>query len=280
MCSVFRIVNAKWRPWCMVNNEEVTYSVLLHYSDVIMGAMASQITSLTIVYSTVYSVADQRKHQSSASLAFVRGIRRRSVNSPHKCPVTLKMFPRSQQVHVELGTINNEFKMLAKVLPANQCQVWKLLSNNKDFNRSGVVFAKPISSTCFFDYYLWQTIGYLLNITFIFHRSCHSLAVMLPVKYENDLRTWHIFAESKIFLAEKLTIAALVTQRLARGSTHWRHNERDGVSNHHPHDCLLKRWFRPRSKKTSKLRVFGLCEGNSPMTCEFPTQRASYAGNV
>ena len=45
-----------------------------HCDDVIMGAMASQITNLTIVYSTVYSDADQRKHQSSASLAFVRGI--------------------------------------------------------------------------------------------------------------------------------------------------------------------------------------------------------------
>ena len=64
-----------------------------HYYDIIMGAMASQITSLTIVYSTVYSDADQRKHQSSASLAFVRGIHRRPVNSPHKGPVTRKMFP-------------------------------------------------------------------------------------------------------------------------------------------------------------------------------------------
>ena len=63
------------------------------YGDVIMGAMASQITSLTIVYSTVYSSANQRKHQSSASLAFVRGIHRRPVNSPHKWPVTRKMFP-------------------------------------------------------------------------------------------------------------------------------------------------------------------------------------------
>ena len=51
------------------------YDLLWHYDDVIMGAMASQITSLTIVYSTVYSGADQRKHQSSASLAFVWGIR-------------------------------------------------------------------------------------------------------------------------------------------------------------------------------------------------------------
>ena len=54
---------------------------LCHYSDVIMGAMTYQITSLTIVYSTVYSGAYQRKHQSPASLAFVRGIHRWPVNS-------------------------------------------------------------------------------------------------------------------------------------------------------------------------------------------------------
>ena len=65
----------------------------VHYDDVIMGEIASQITSLTIVYSAVYLDADQRKHQSSASLAFVRGIHRGPVNSPHKWPVTRKMFP-------------------------------------------------------------------------------------------------------------------------------------------------------------------------------------------
>ena len=64
-----------------------------HYNDVIMGAIASQITSLTIVYSTVYSGADQIKHQSSTSLAFVRGNHRGQVNSSHKGPVTRKMFP-------------------------------------------------------------------------------------------------------------------------------------------------------------------------------------------
>ena len=58
-----------------------------------MGTMASQITSLTIVYSTLYSGADQRKHQSSASLAFVWGIHRGPVNSSHKWPVTPKMHP-------------------------------------------------------------------------------------------------------------------------------------------------------------------------------------------
>ena len=64
-----------------------------HYNDAIMGAIGSQITSLTIVYSTVYSGADQSKHQSSVSLAFVWGIHRGPVNSPHKWPVTRKMFP-------------------------------------------------------------------------------------------------------------------------------------------------------------------------------------------
>ena len=78
-----------------------------HYNDVIMGAMPFQITSLTIVYSTVYSGADQRKHQRSASLAFVRGIHRRPGNSPHKWPVTRKMFPFDDVIMVGLARDND-----------------------------------------------------------------------------------------------------------------------------------------------------------------------------
>ena len=63
-------------------------------------------------------------------------------------------------------------------------------------------------------------------------------------------------------------------------SLRWRHNVHDGVSNHQPHDCLLNRLFRHRSKKTSKLRVTGLCAGNSPGTGEFPAQMASNTENV
>ena len=63
-----------------------------HYNDVIMGTIVSQITSLTSVYSTVYTDADQRKHQSSASLAFVWRIHRGPVNSRHKWPVRRKCF--------------------------------------------------------------------------------------------------------------------------------------------------------------------------------------------
>ena len=60
----------------------------------------------------------------------------------------------------------------------------------------------------------------------------------------------------------------------------WRQNGRDSVSDHQPHDCLVTRLFRRRSKKTSKLRVTGLCVGNSPGTGEFPAQMASNAENV
>ena len=68
----------------------------------------------------------------------------------------------------------------------------------------------------------------------------------------------------------------------ARGeiSLRWRHSERDGVSKHQLHDCLFNRLFRRRSKKTSKLRVTGLCAGNSPVTGEFPAHMASNAESV
>ena len=80
------------RKWLQNSNTPFAWW-LHHYDDVIMSLMASQITSLTIVYSTSYSGVDERKYQSSASLAFVRGIHRGPVNSPHKRPVTRKMFP-------------------------------------------------------------------------------------------------------------------------------------------------------------------------------------------
>ena len=72
----------------------------------------------------------------------------------------------------------------------------------------------------------------------------------------------------------------LLRNQSATCALQWRHNEHDSVSSHQPHDCLLNRLFGRRSKKTSKLRVTGLCVGNSPGSCEFPAQRASNAENV
>ena len=86
-----RLISEVWRS--LVNYMPGNALKMLHYDDVIMGAMTSQITSLTIVYLTVYSGADKRKHQSSASLAFVKGLHRGPVNSPHKWPVMRKTFP-------------------------------------------------------------------------------------------------------------------------------------------------------------------------------------------
>ena len=79
-----------------------------------------------------------------------------------------------------------------------------------------------------------------------------------------------------------LVVVELPSQRVnnAKTSLQWRHNGHDGISNHQPHSRLLNRLFRRRSKKTSKLRVTGLCAGNSPVTGDFPAQRASNAENV
>ena len=150
-----------------------------------MGAIASLITSLTIVYSTGYSDADQRKHKSSASLAFVWRIHRGPVNSPHKWPVTRKCF--------HLMTLLSQ---LSKTI--------------------GIV----VRSDLFFD-------------------------------------------------------VQLVTR--LRHSSQWRHNGHHSVWNHQPDHCLLHHLFRCRSKKSPKLRVIGLCAGNSPVIGEFPVQMASNA---
>ena len=88
--------------------------------------MASQITSLTIVYSTVYSSADQRKHQSSAPLAFVGGIHRWLVNSPHKGPVTRKMFPFDDVIMSNMRHANPVIQhiYMLSITPAANFNAW------------------------------------------------------------------------------------------------------------------------------------------------------------
>ena len=92
---------------------------------------------------------------------------------------------------------------------------------------------------------------------------------------EHDLLQTHCDTSSQNL---KRTAKSVISVR--KCPLQWCHNGSNGVSNNQPHDCLLKRLFRRRSKKTSKLRVTGLCEGNSPVTGEFPAQMASNAENV
>ena len=95
-CSLAFIVHYMFVSAITWNSFHRVYSFrknVSHYRDVIISAMASHTTGVSIAYSTVCPGADQRIHQSSASLAFVRGIHRWPVNSPHKGPVTQRMFP-------------------------------------------------------------------------------------------------------------------------------------------------------------------------------------------
>ena len=101
-----------WIGKLFVTEHSAADTVKTHYMDLIMGAMTSQITSLTIVDSTIYSDADQRKHQSSASLAFVRGIHQSPVNTPHKWSATRKMFPFNDVImsRAYVGVISGKFR--------------------------------------------------------------------------------------------------------------------------------------------------------------------------
>ena len=118
----------------------------------------------------------------------------------------------------------------------------------------------------------WHNINYLWYITFIFDK-CLNNHGWAAVKWERNAK------ESAHFFAKNFHYEDIVKR--GPGNLNfplkWRHNEFDGASNHQPHDCLLNRVFVCRSKKTSKLRVTGLCEGNLPVTGEFPAQRASNA---
>ena len=96
----------------MVRDKQTPAIWKIHYNDVIMGTIASRITSLRIVYSTVYSDAEQRKYQSSASLAFVWGIHRAPMNSSHKWPVTGKMIWWRHHVCFNHGVIRNSMALL------------------------------------------------------------------------------------------------------------------------------------------------------------------------
>ena len=109
----------------------------MSFSDVIIGTMASQITSFTIVYSIIYQGADQRKHQISASLAFVRGIHRSPVNSLYKWTVTRKMFPLNDVIiwlHVFVYTRCCWWEPRAHQQPRSRCGQERVDSTSRQPN--------------------------------------------------------------------------------------------------------------------------------------------------
>ena len=134
-----------------------------HYNDVITGMMASQITSLTIVYSTVYSGADQRKYQSSASLVIVWGIHRGLVNSPHKWPDARKIFKFDDVIMKELIVLISYFV-------ANRTPILEAVGNeaHKPYTRCGV-------------YGQWWRLEWLHSSSLVALRLSVSYAAWLPI---------------------------------------------------------------------------------------------------
>ena len=179
----------------------------MHYNDVIMSAMASQITSLTIIYLTVYS----RHRSKKTSKLHVTGFC--EANSP----------------------VTGEFPA-QRASNAKNVSIW--------WRHHGTRHTNGILMLCFIMIMLCYrcVLSIFFGATSFAYRDYHALISAVPSLCRN--------------------------------------NERDGVSNHNLHDCLLNRLFRRRSKKKSKLRITGLCAGNSPVIGEFPAQMASNAGNV
>ena len=106
---------------------------------------------------------------------------------------------------------------------------------------------------------------------------CIALWTRYIHKIHGSIVTYESRIQTDFYIWQTLYHIVLWRNIVPGNSLQWRYNGRDSVSNHQPHDCLLNRLFRRRSKKTSKLRVTGLCVGNSPVTGEFPAQMASNA---
>ena len=125
--------------------------------------------------------------------------------------------------------------------------------------------------------FLQNYINYVLLQWLTCDYHWHRYWCVTPCPFHNEIPTGSI---TLIQRRRQSRITCWRESKIGTSTLQWRHNECDCVSNHQPHDCLLNRLFRRRSRKTSKIRVTGLCEGNSPMTGEFPAQRASNAENV
>ena len=126
-----------------------------------MGAVAYQITSLTIVYSTVDSDADQRKHQSSASLAFVRGIHRGPVNLSHKWPVTRKMFPFDDVImpislDITPGTCSNNLLVTIATMTGSSASSGRPSSSSWSPSRSSSSSFSVASLSTRESFYMWR----------------------------------------------------------------------------------------------------------------------------
>ena len=157
-----------------------------HYNEVIMSAVVSEIISLPIVYPTVYSGADQRKHQSSASLALVQGIHWWPVNSPHKGPVTLNMFPFNDGI---MYCIVCCYKNLRQNDRNDTGDIWKAFFQRRHFINIQIPLTFILANAINNDQALAQAIAR--------HRTGDAL-LLEPIRYIRSL--WRFYATMSLRL--------------------------------------------------------------------------------
>ena len=187
------------------------------------------------------------KAQKLRVTGFVKGIHRRLVDSLHKGSVTRKMFPFDDIImyFLRYGVFEKTYMRSLEWLAFITWTCWPIC-----LTPDGVTRPQWVNRS------LQREPRFLLRDIFFFSASecvCEYASEWM-CEWVEGVRQWEWVAR--------------VDETLQR-----HHNERDSVSDHQPHNCLLNRLFRRGSKKTSKLRVTGLCAGNSPVTGEFPTQR-------
>ena len=171
---------------------------IMHYSDVILGAMASQINSLTILYSTVYLGLNQRKYHSSASLAFVRGILRCPGNSPHKWPVTRKMFGFDDVIMGQIYLVLLHWHRDShKITPTPVTSPWRIWVKSIGSELHETYHCAPI-----FD----KTNSVItMKWNFVFIRHLNSKCLLLHIfinhgpRSENPLRNWPLLQNQTSF---------------------------------------------------------------------------------
>ena len=152
------------------------FSWQFHYNDVIMGAVVSQITRFAIIYSIVYSGANQRKHQSSASLAFVRGIHRWSVKTPYKGPVTRKVYPFDDVImfesplNVNLDSYNRWNMFLGHIWSTTLSSVYQVYTHMPAFFN---VVCRKRHTDCTWINGSWEASHYQLGIAFAWQSNAY-----------------------------------------------------------------------------------------------------------
>ena len=124
-----------------------------------------------------------------------------------------------------------------------------------------------------YDQTAWNKIWRLMITILAFYNPCFPMTTLYyQVMPCYCISTWLALKAPRFPTGSHLPFDYCLIAKVHSRSLQWRHNGRDGVSNYQPHDCLLNRLFRRKSKKSSKFRVTGLCLGKSPGTGEFPAQ--------